>query len=180
MGQRSKIAQLPPELKEWLDDALVKGNFSRYEQRAAELKARGADISKSGLHRYGTNLERRLGAIKASTEAARLIDRAAPDDEDQRSGAIISMIQTDMFNILLLLQESEAEKDPLKRAKLISAVAKNMATLTRASIFQKRHQTETRSKAKTAADAAAKIAQKGGLSKSAVESIRSQILGIAQ
>src|SRR5258708_14170166 len=93
--KRSKIEQLPPELKEWLDDALVKSNFSRYEQLVAELKVRGAelgltaDASKSGLHRYGSNLERKLSAIRASTEAAALIAKSPPDHAHLRPAPLI-------------------------------------------------------------------------------------------
>lgn len=184
MGQRSKIAQLPPELKEWLDDALVRSNFSKYEQLAAELKARGAelglaaDASKSGLHRYGSNLEKRLAAIKASTEAAALIAKSAPDDADQRSAAVISLVQTEVFDILVQLQEANDET-PAKRMKLLSAVAGNIAKLSRASVNQKKHELEVREKVTAAADAAARIGKKGGLSKNAVDEIRREILGIS-
>ena len=43
----------------------------------------------------------------------------------------------------------------------------------------KRHQIDIRDKAQAAADAAAKIGKKGGLSTAAVDSIRREILGIA-
>src|SRR6266853_1123109 len=183
--KRSKIEQLPPELKEWLDDALVKSNFSRYEQLVAELKARGAelgltaDASKSGLHRYGSNLERKLGAIRASTEAAALIAKSAPDDADLRSAAVISLIQTEVFDVLVALQDSESEKDPMKRAKLLSTVAKNVATLSRASVHQKRHEMEVRGKVTAAADAAMRIAKKGGISKAGADELLRVITGIA-
>ncbi len=71
--KRSKVTTLPAEVKAWLDAALIQGNFSGYEQVAAELAARGCALSKSAVHRYGTQLEQRLSAIKASTEAAKLI-----------------------------------------------------------------------------------------------------------
>ena len=79
MAKRSKVSQLPDELTAWLEQALIKGNFSDYAALAAELKKHGAtlgldaDVSTSGIHRYGQNLERKLSAIKASTEAAKLI-----------------------------------------------------------------------------------------------------------
>src|SRR3990172_11487214 len=94
MGKRSKITQLPREVKAWLDQALIEGNFAGYQALEADLKSRGYDIGKSSIHRYGTHLERKLSAIKASTEAARQIAAAAPDDADQRSAAVISLIQT--------------------------------------------------------------------------------------
>lgn len=56
MAPRSKVHSLPPELKEWLDAELVKRGFGDYVQLAADLKARGAEVSKSALQRYGSLL----------------------------------------------------------------------------------------------------------------------------
>lgn len=179
MPRRSKITQLPKEVKAWLDHALIEANFAQYAQLVELLKDKGYAIGKSSIHRYGSNLERRIAAIKASTEAAAMIADAAPDDEDKRSGAVVSMIQSEIFDTILRLQEAEAA-DPAERVKLLSAAAKNIATLTRASVNLKRFQSEVRSKVRAAADAAAKIGRKGGLSKAGVEEIRREILGIAQ
>lgn len=178
MGRRSKVKALPQDVREWLDRALAEKNFSGYKELEAELAKRGYSLSKSSIHRYGANLERRLAAIKASTEAARLIAQAAPDDADQRSGAVISMVQTEIFEILVALQEV-ADSDPMNKAKLLSTLAKNIATLTRASVHQKRHEIEVRAKAEAAADKVAKLAKRGGLSAGTVDSIRREILGIA-
>lgn len=184
MAQRSKVRQLPPEVRAWLDRALAEKNFGAYEQLAVEanrqLSALGytMTLSKSGLHRYGLNLERKLSAIKASTEAARMIAAAAPDDADQRSGAVISMVQTEIFEILVALQEV-ADSDPMKKAKLLSTLAKNIATLTRASVTQKRHEIETRAKAEAAADKIARLAKRGGMSAGTVDEIKRVVLGIA-
>lgn len=179
MGQRSKIKQLPAAVREWLDMALAANNFAGYEQLEEELRERGYSVGKSSIHRYGSNLEKKLGAIKASTEAARMIANSAPDDADERSGAVISMLQTEIFEMLVGLQEAEGAADPMARAKILSALAKNVATFTRASIGQKKHAIEFRAKAMAAADAAEKIGKKGGLSSSAVDEIRREILGIA-
>lgn len=178
MGQRSKVGQLPREIREWLDRTLAEKNFADYQALAAELEGRGFAISKSSIHRYGANLEKKIAAVKASTEAAKLIAAGAPDDADQRSAAVISLIQTEVFDVLVALQDLD-DADPMKRAKLLSTVAKNVATLSRASVNQKRHELEIRAKVRTAEEAVQKIAQKGGLSKGAVDQIRSHILGIA-
>jgi len=176
--KRSKITQLPAAVRSWLDTTLAANNFTGYEQLEAEMKARGFTIGKSSIHRYGSNLERKLGAIKASTEAARLIAESAPDDADQRSAAVISMIQTEMFEVLVSLQEAEKAEDPVHRAKLLSAVAKNVATLSRASVNQKKHELEIRAKVEKAANAVDAIAKKGGLSQASAEAIRREVLGI--
>lgn len=179
MGQRSKITQLPREVRDWLDQALGGKNFAGYQSLEQELQARGFSIGKSSIHRYGANLERRLAAIKASTEAARAIAAAAPDDADQRSAAVISLIQTEVFETLIHLQEATDEGDPVKRAKVLALVAKNVATLSRASVHQKKHELEIRARVNAAADAAAKIAKQGGLSADSVDELRKKILGIA-
>lgn len=184
MPKRSKVEALPTAVLGWLNKSLVEGNFAGYDALAAELKARGFDIAKSSVHRYGSNLERKLAAIKASTEAARVIADAAPDDAGHLPGAVMGMIQTEIFNVLVDLQELEQtdgddEKSKMARAKLLSQLAKNMATLSRASINQKKHEQEVTAKAKAAADAVTKLVKKGGLSAATVDGIRREILGIA-
>ena len=184
MPRRGKISQLPKEIRDWINRTLIERNFSGYEQFTADanqkLKELGYEFTfgKSAAHRYGSQLERRIAAIKASTEAAVMIADAAPDDEDKRSGAVVSMIQTEIFETILKLQEADAA-DPAERVKLLSAAAKNIATLTRASVNLKRFQSEVKAKVRAVADAAAKIGRKGGLSKAGVEEIRREILGIA-
>ncbi|MDP3715556.1 MAG: DUF3486 family protein [Burkholderiales bacterium] len=187
MPKRSKVETLPPAVKKWLDTALLSGNFAGYTALESELRDRGFAIGKSSIQRYGSNLERKLAAIKASTEAAKIIADSAPDDAGQLSGAVMSMIQTEVFNVLVTLQELEQSDGDAKddaaakmaRAKLLSQLAKNVATLSRASVSQKKHEIEIRGKVAAAADAVAKAARKGGLSAGAVDSIRREILGIA-
>jgi hypothetical protein len=180
MPQRAKITQLPDEVRRKLDAELVKRGFSGYDALETWLEGIGISIGKSSIHRYGKNLERKLAAIKASTEAARLIAAEAPDDADQRSGAVISMIQTEVFEVLVALQELDDEDaDPLKRAKLLSTLAKNVATLSRASVHQKRHEIEIRTRTEAAADHVARLAKKGGASAATVDSMKRAILRIA-
>lgn len=178
MPRRSKVQALPAEVRAWLDRVLIEKNFAAYEQLEEELAQLGHSIGKSSIQRYGVNLSRKLAAIKASTDAAAAIAAAAPDDADLRSAAVISMIQTEVFDVLVALQEAE-EADPMKRAKLLSTVAKNVATLTRASVSQKKWELEVRAKLQAVADAAAKIGKRGGLTGSAIDEIRREILGIA-
>lgn len=179
MAKRSKISGFPPEVRAWLDRSLAEGNFSDYEALEAELSKRGYQIGKSSIHRYGQQLERKLAAVKASTEAARAIAAAAPDDADQRSAAVMSLVQTETFNVLVDLQEAEQAK-PAERLKLLAKAAEAIAKLSRASVNQKKWEAEVTVKVKAAAAAAAKIAKRGGLTADAVNNIRREILGISQ
>lgn len=179
MGQRSKVTQLPDEVRKKLDAELVKRGFSGYDALETWLHGIGVEISKSSIHRYGRNLERKLSAIKASTEAARLIAQETQDDAGHREGAVMSLLSTEIFEMLVGLQEAEDETEPVARAKILSSLAKNVATLSRASVHQKRHEIETRSKAEATADKVARLAKKGGLSAGTIDNIKREILGIA-
>lgn len=184
--KRSKIERLPQALREDLNLELIAHAFGDYDEIEAWLDKRGAAIDlkpedlakRSSLHLYGAKLQKKLEAIKASTEGARLIAEAAPDDADLRSAAVISLVQTEVFNLLVTLREADQETDTAKRVKLLSAVAGNIAKLSRASVNQKRWEQEMRGKIQAAAANIEKIAKKGGLSKGAVAEIRREILGI--
>ena len=140
MGRQSTITALPEEVRRFLERALTERNFSGYEALEEMMRDKGYAISKSAIHRYGQKIERRMAAIKASTEAAKLIVEAAGDDQDARSESIIALVQTEMFDSIIAIQE--ADDDDLSAADrlgLMSKAAKNIATLTRASIVQKQY-----------------------------------------
>lgn len=181
MPRRAKVEALPLEVKHWLERALTESNFSGYEQLAAMLAEQGYALSKSAIHRYGQKIERRFSAIKASTEAARLLCEGAADDQDARSEAVIALVQTEMFEQIINLQEaSDEETDPAERVQMLSKVARNLASLTGASVRLKQYQAVLREKTKAAAEAVTQVAHKGGLSADAVDIIRREILGIAR
>lgn len=179
MAQRSKISTLPAGVKSWLDKALAEGNFSGYEALEKALADRGHSIGKSSIHRYGQQLENKLAAVRASTEAARAIAEAAPDDADLRSAATMSLVQTEFFNVLVALQGAGAADDPEERLKVMTKAAKGVGELSRASVNQKKWEASVRAKVQAAADAVEKMAKKGGLSSAASAQIRKRILGVA-
>lgn len=168
MPPRSKIKQLPPEIKQWLDRSLIEGNFSGYELLEQELSERGFVIGKSSINRYGQEFEQRMRALKLATEQAKAISDSVPDDEGAMNDALIRLVQQKAFETLLKMEEGA----PMKEIGLM------VARLSNATVKQKQWATEVREKAATAADAVEKIAKKGGLSPAAVKEIRSRILGI--
>lgn len=91
MARRSKVHSLPPELKEWLDAELVRRGFGDYVQLAADLKERGAELSKSALQRYGSPFEQRLAQLKMASEQAKALVDSAPDDEDKLGAAAATL-----------------------------------------------------------------------------------------
>ncbi|RJX32306.1 MAG: DUF3486 family protein [Oxalobacter sp.] len=181
MARKAKVNQLPKAVREWLDKALLEKNFSDYVVLEQLLQEKGYSIGKSSIQRYGQKIEKRLAAIKASTEAAKILTDGAADDQDARSEAVIALVQTELFESIVNLQEAtEEEIDPQDRIALLSKAAKNIATLARASVNQKKFRMEVQARTKAAADSVEKIARKGGLSADTVEQLRREILGIAQ
>lgn len=169
MPPRGKVAQLPPELKAWLDQYLVENNFSGYEVLSAELAARGISIGKSALHAYGQSFEDRLSALRMASEQARAVVAAAPDEEGAVNEALMRLVQEHLFK-MLMAQDGKID---------LPKVAKAVAELGRAAVVQKKWQAEVRSKAEAAAQAVEKIARKGGLNAETVSEIRREILGVA-
>lgn len=145
MAPRAKIEALPEDVRRWLERALTESGFSGYEALESMLRDKGYQISKSAIHRYGQKIERRFAAIKASTEAARMLTEGAADDQDARSEAVIALVQTEMFESIINLQEASEEDLPdSERLGMLSAAAKNIATLTRASVTLKKFQSDMR------------------------------------
>lgn len=180
MAKRGKIDGLPPDVRRWLERALTENGFGGYVELEALLEEQGYHISKSAIHRYGQKISRRFAAIRASTEAARILTEGAPDDADARSEALMALVQTELFERIVEFQEAEeGGMTPLMRIGVMSTAAKNIATLTRSSVTLKKFQVEVRARVAAAADAVARIAVKGGLSDAAAAEIRGKILGIA-
>jgi hypothetical protein len=182
MGRRSGVDQLTPEVRSWLDRALMDGNFSGYEALEEAMRERGCVLSKSAIHRYGQKIERRFAAIKASTEAARMLTEGAADDQDARSEAVIALVQTELFESIVNLQEaSEKDIDPAERLGLLSSAAKNIATLTRASVNLKRFQQDMRAKLEVklaALEAESKSGKGRSFDAETLRIVREEIYGI--
>jgi len=171
MPKRKKILSIPPEVKLWLDTHLVENNFSGYEAITAYIKSEyGLTLSRATIQRYGKDFQDRLEAVKLASEQAKAVVNAAPDDEGAVNEALMRLVQEHLFKLLM-----STEKGGMDLPKVARAVAE----LGRATVTQKRWQTEVRGKAKAAADAVEKVAKKGGLTPEAVDTIRREILGIA-
>lgn len=149
MGRKSSVSRLPADIKSYIEAMLATGAQTLDElisdlQERFPAEAKAGDLpSRSALHRYGAKLDRRLSAIRASTEAARMIREHAGDNQDARSEALTALVQTELFEAILSLQEADDEDlDPGERIGMLSAAAKNIATLTRSSVNLKKFQAE--------------------------------------
>lgn len=173
MPPRSKVELLPEAVRDELNKRLIANSFSDYVGLSDWLMEQGFEIKKSALAHYGAAFEERCAALRVATQQAKAIVAEVGDDEDAMSDALMSLAKERIFTILKDLQVDPAKAN-------LASITKAIAQLGRASVNQKKFATEVREKAKAAADAAAKIARKGGLSKEASDEIRAAILGIAK
>lgn len=178
MPRPSAIDSMSPEQRSALDQEIIRRNFANYDGLVEWLATKDLEISRSSAHRYGSKLKRKLEAVRNSTEAARLIAEAAPDDEDLRSAAVISLVQSELFDVMVTLQDLD-EAEPAERVGLLKEAAKSVLDMTRASVLQKKWQEDIKAKLAKTADSVADKAKRGGLSIEAAESIRREILGVA-
>lgn len=69
MGRAKTVELLPVEVRAEVDRRLMDNGFGDYLALAEELRNRGySKISKSGLHRYGVELKRRIQTARASAQ----------------------------------------------------------------------------------------------------------------
>lgn len=179
MPAPSKTDLLPEEVRADLDRRIVANGFGGYVALSDWLATQGYEISKSAIGMRGQNLKRRCAAVRASTEAARLITAEAPDDADERSNAIIALVQTELFEAILELQEAGDTEDKGERIELLGKAAKNIATLTRATVARNRWAIEVRQRVEAAAQSVADTCKRAGISDAMADAIRRQVLGIA-
>ena len=148
---RSSIARLPAEIRTYIETKLADGRMT-LDELIADLKSQFPEQaealpSRSAVGRYGQKLNQRLAAIRASTEAAKIIRDQAGDREDARSEALTALIQSELFESIMHLQEA-GDMEPDERIGLLSAAAKNIATLSRSSVNLKRYQEDVAKAAK--------------------------------
>lgn len=190
MGRKSSINRLPADVRAFIEGQIAAGRCT-LDELIGQLRERwpGAALaeelpSRSAVHRYGQKLERRLTAIRASTEAAKLISAQAGDDKDARSEALTALVQTELFEAILALQDADdPEADAGERVAMLSSAAKNIATLTRSSVNLKTFQREVEeaTRKKLLEEQRAKLdamSSKGGVTEDTKRAIR-DVLGIA-
>lgn len=169
MPARSAIEQLPEEIKKELEQRLIRGGFAGYQALAEWLQSKGFEISKSAVHRYGKGFEERLKALKVATDQAKAIASASEDDAGLMNDALIRLVQTKTFELLVELEMDD---------KSLPKIGRMVAELARAAVGQKKWMQEVSKKAKKAADEVQAISKANGLSDEAASEIYKKILGV--
>lgn len=186
MPAPSKIAKLPPATRQWLHQAIVERAFGDIVGLTDELNALckeggvAVTVGKSAVGEESKRLKRAQEAIRATTEAARLIAETSPDEGDNRSAGAMAIVQSEVFELLLQVRESEAVTDPLARLAVMNEAALGLSRLSRSRVNQARWNDELTLRARAAADKISKLARKGGADEKTIAEIRNSVLGIVK
>ncbi|TBW58545.1 DUF3486 family protein [Marinobacter halodurans] len=182
MPPRSKVYDLPQDLREELNERLVSTGFQGYDGLTQWLEERGYKLSRSAVHRYGQDLqeefEEAMGDVRKTTELA----RAMASNQDDESGHLIDatarIVQDQLLRISIAMRK--AEDDPAKAAKQLGSVTRALAEIGRVSLGQKKWARELRLEvAREAAEAAEGAMASQGMTRESIDAIKRDILGIA-
>lgn len=181
MAKRSKVFDLPPDVREQLNERLVGSGFQGYEELAQWLTEQGHEISRSSVQRYGRDLqeefEEAMGSVRKTTEMARAMADAVEDDEGHLIDATARIVQEQLLKISLELRKSEAK--PEDSAHHLGKISKALSSLGRVSIAQKKHAREIREEALLeAANVVEDTAKAQGMDEEQAKFWRQKVLGI--
>jgi hypothetical protein len=186
MPPRSTIFQLSEEHRAELDRKLIETGFGNYTELTDWLRANGYQISRSALHRYGSELEadfeRTMAEVQRTQRLAVAFADANPDERGAMVGATARIASESLLRITMALRESE--EDPAQLAKLMPSISRALGELGRVTISQEKWAQELRTQAQAearaeAADAAESAAKQSGVTPEGIAALRAAILEAA-
>jgi len=176
-----KIKKLPPDLKEQLDQMLIGGTLHSCRQLSKWLGDNGFEISHAAIHKYGQKFERRLDAIRMATEQARIVCEQFKDDDAQMQGALLRLVQTQLFEVLTAAHEKEkgsaAQPGETVAPVNITALARSVSGLVRAETEHQRWAERMRAGV-VAVEEKVEEARAKGLSPEAADQIKAVLMEI--
>jgi hypothetical protein len=178
-GRVGAVDALPPEVRAWLDQELVRLGFRDYRGLARELKGQGWQVSKSAVHRYGQALqeqiETRTRKAKEKAELAKALSGVYGDNlADMVTGAQGIALSAVMDAIDA--REYSADRETLgSLAKAIPQIGRGLF----GAAAEKRAEAARRKALEDAAQAVERSEVARGLTKDRVAELRRIITGIA-
>jgi hypothetical protein len=181
MAARAKIKKIDLKLRAELDRRLIDGSFSDYRGLAKWLTEKGCKIGPKAVQRYGSAMERKLGALRIATEQARAVVDASGGADDLVNEGLMRLVQGDLFKVLVELRDAD------RKTVDVNALARNVASICRSSVQMRKAAEEMRNgigrrlrAAERKVVEAARRGARGGLSAVAEKRIRAALLEIAQ
>ncbi len=176
-----KIKRMPRDLKEQLDKFLGEGEMHTSLQLCKWLRDNGFEISHRCIDDYRHKFERQLDSIRLATEQARIVCEQFKGDDAQMQAALMRLVQTRLFEILVVAKEKETSRkkrtSPTVAAVNVAALARCVSGLVKA---ETEHQKWAEHMRAGVAEAAKKVeeARTKGLSKDAADQIKAVLMEI--
>lgn len=123
LGRTSSIQALPPELRAWLDQELVRLGFRDYSGLAAALAEKGWEISRSAVHRYGRQLKAVIKERQARAQERAEIARALSGVYGTDTPAMLEgALGTALTRVMDAIDEGAYNPDNDSLAGLVKAI----------------------------------------------------------
>lgn len=179
-GRRSKVDLLPEEIKAQLNMMLRDGRLEQQEILNIineEIDDAGKKLSRSGLNRYATKMEKIGAKIRQSREVAEVWTAKLGDAPTSEVGKLLQeVVRTMAFETGMAMTDQDEPVAP----KAISQLALAIQRIEQAASASHKRETEIR---KAFADEAAKevdaIGASQGLTEEGAKLLKDKILGIA-
>ena len=176
-----KILRMPRDLKEQLDRLLSEGQMHTSRQLKKWLDANGFEISSRSISDYRHKFERQLDSVRLATEQARQVCQEFKEDDEQMQTALMRLVQTRLFQILVVANEKETSRkkqtSPQVAAVNVAALARCVSGLAKAETEHRKPIEHTRASV-AAVQKKVDEAQAKGLSKDAANQIKAVLMEI--
>lgn len=169
---------IPKIAQQRVEEAVINGEPICGEIVAEEMKSLGYDTSKSAVYRHAVRFREKVQATKDAVDRAKILAAAVDNAPGALSEAVVAMVQTELFDVLVEIEKSADEDDPEKRLKILSMAANTISDLTRASTALRKYQEEVRASLASASASAEQIAMNRGMTVETWTEIRREFLGI--
>ena len=176
-----KIKRMPRDLKEQLDKFLGEGKMHTSLQLCKWLRDNGFEISHRCIDDYRHKFERQLDSVRLATEQARIVCEQFKGDDAQMQAALMRLVQTRLFEILVVAKEKETSRkkrtSPTVAAVNVAALARCVSGLVKAETEHQKWAEHMRAGV-TAAAQKVEEARTKGLSKDAADQIKAVLMEI--
>jgi len=186
MGGRSKIDQLPPEVRREINDLIDYGlTVSEITDHLKELREKGKigdEISRASVGRYTKRIEAFQKRLRVSREvSSALVKEFGERPQNDMLQLNIELMQPVIMD-LLAAEDGEEVRLDAKEVMFLSSALKNLADAAKkeAERIMKVRKEAVEETAKKAAEAVDQVINERGLTAQTVEDIKKQILGITQ
>ncbi len=112
---KSRVSELPEEIKKALDEMLLDINFT-YTEIAEEITKKGYPISKSSIGRYALRQNKATQRLKEACETTKLLVETVKENRDLDASEAATTILIDALMKRLATAEEEFENMPLDKA----------------------------------------------------------------